>query len=564
VEAQDVAIVDGVGDGVGVQLLLEDVLGGGVGADGAVHLDVAGVLLEDGRAGKAEQLRPGEERLDGLVVVAELGAVAFVEDDHQALVAQGGEPLLVGALAPLAVLLGLLAGLVQGQAELLDGGDDDLVGVVLGEQAAHQGLGVGVLLDAAFLKAVEFVAGLAVEVLAVDHEQTFFDVGVVLEQRGGLERGQRLAAAGGVPDVAVAPVLMDAVDDGLHGIDLVRPHDHELLFAGHQDHVAADHLAESALGEELLGEGVQVGDLAVVGLRPLVDGQEALVGVEGEVPRVVVGEVVGVVAVADDEQLHEAQQGGAVAVADVVLVVDNLLHGPARIDAEGLELDLHQRQAVDEQDDVVAVMAAVGVDAQLVDDLEVVLAPVLEVDQHVVQRGAVLALEVAVFPQGGGGLEDIGADDVVAQAGELGVGELDLVQRLELGAEVLLQRGLVADVGAVAVFLVVDQLGDELLLDLAFLQGHPMPSASVVSAIDGAPAVLSLCWDSTGVASGCSLPPKEGRGRRALVHGERVLMRRAAVVLQWRRPDRASPRRADSSRGWRRSSARVRKLNRML
>ena len=63
VEAQDVAIVDGVGDGVGVQLLLEDVLGGGVGADGAVHLDVAGVLLEDGRAGKAEQLRPGENAL---------------------------------------------------------------------------------------------------------------------------------------------------------------------------------------------------------------------------------------------------------------------------------------------------------------------------------------------------------------------------------------------------------------------------------------------------------------------------------------------------------------------
>ena len=297
------------------------------------------------------------------------------------------------------MLLGLLAGLVERQAELLDGGDDDLVGVVLREQAPDQRLGVGVLFDAAFLKLVEFDAGLAIEILAIDHEQAFLDVRVVLQQRGGLERGERLAAAGGVPDEAVAAVLVDAVDDGLDGIDLVGPHDHQLLLAGDQDHVTADHLAEHALGEELLGEVVEVGDLAVVGLGPLVDGQEALVGVEGEVLGVVVGEVVGLIAVADDEQLHEAQQRVGVAVAGVVLVLDDLLHGAARVDAERLQLDLHQRQAVDEQDDVIAVVAAIGVDAQLVDDLEVVLAPVLEVDQHVVQRGAVLALKVAVFAQ---------------------------------------------------------------------------------------------------------------------------------------------------------------------
>ena len=93
--------------------------------------------------------------------------------------------------------------------------DDDLVGVVVGEQAADEGAGVGVFLDAAFLEAVELLAGLAVEVLAVDDEEALFDVRVVLEERGGLEGGERLAAAGGVPDVAVAAVLLDAVDDGL-------------------------------------------------------------------------------------------------------------------------------------------------------------------------------------------------------------------------------------------------------------------------------------------------------------------------------------------------------------
>src|SRR5699024_8713171 len=60
VEAQHVFIFNGVGDGVGVQLLLEDVFGGLVGADPAVDLLVAGVGLENGRAGKAEQLRVGE------------------------------------------------------------------------------------------------------------------------------------------------------------------------------------------------------------------------------------------------------------------------------------------------------------------------------------------------------------------------------------------------------------------------------------------------------------------------------------------------------------------------
>ena len=91
-----------------------------------------------------------------------------------------------------------------------------------------------------------------------------------------------------------------------------------------------------------------------------------------------------------------------VAVAGVVLVIDDLLHRPAGADAERLELDLDDGHAVDEQDDVVAVVAVVGVDAELVDDLEGVLAPVLDVDEGVVQRRAVVAGE-AVDARGGCG-----------------------------------------------------------------------------------------------------------------------------------------------------------------
>ena len=148
--------------------------------------------------------------------------------------------------------------------------DDDLVGVVVGEQTAHEGGGVGVFLDAAFLEFVELLARLPVEVLAVHDEEAFLDVGVVLEEGGGLEGGERLAAAGGVPDVAVAAVLVDALHNVLHRIDLIRPHHQQLLLAGNEHHVAADRLAEGAFGEELLGEAVEVGDLLVV-LRPRTD-----------------------------------------------------------------------------------------------------------------------------------------------------------------------------------------------------------------------------------------------------------------------------------------------------
>jgi len=87
----------------------------------------------------------------------------------------------------------------------------------------------------------------------------------------------------------------------------------------------------------------------------------------------------------------------------------------------------------------------------------------------------VSGLEVAVFAQGLGGLEGIGIDDFIAQAGEFRIGEADMVERLELAAEVLFQRGLVADVGAAGVFELFE-LVDEALFDVVFFQGHPVNS----------------------------------------------------------------------------------------
>lgn len=86
--------------------------------------------------------------------------------------------------------------------------------------------------------------------------------------------------------------------------------------------------------------------LIVVGSEA-VNREESLVGVEGKVSAVVVGEIDGLSAIADDEQLHEAEECAGVSVARIVLVVDDLLHGATWINTEGLELDLDDRDAVD-------------------------------------------------------------------------------------------------------------------------------------------------------------------------------------------------------------------------
>ena len=292
---------------------------------------------------------------------------------------------------------------------------------------------------------------------------------VVLQQRGGFEGSKRFATAGGVPDVAVATILVDTVHDGLDRIDLIRAHHHQLLFAGDEHHVAADHLAEGAFDEEGVREVVQVDDLLVVFRCELINGQETLFGVEGEVAGVVVGEVISAVAIAGDEELDEAEERPGVTVAGVVLVIDNLFHGPARVDAEGFQLDLYCGHAVDKDDDVVAMVAVVCVDPELVDDFEGVFAPVLDVDQGEVQRRAVVPSKAVYVAQRAGGGEDVGGDDLFEEALELAFREIDAVEGFKFLAEVLLQSRAVANVLAVFVFEATELL-DEVFFKLAFLR----------------------------------------------------------------------------------------------
>ena len=139
-----------------------------------------------------------------------------------------------------------------------------------------------------------------------------------------------------MPDVAVAAVLINAVNDGLDRVDLVRAHHQEFLLAGDQDHIPADHVTECTLGKELVSKVVEVSDLCVIPCRKPVDGKKLLFRIKGKVLSVVVSEVQRVSAVADDEELDEAEQRPGVTVAGVILVLYNLLHCPPGADPECL------------------------------------------------------------------------------------------------------------------------------------------------------------------------------------------------------------------------------------
>ena len=121
------------------------------------------------------------------------------------------------------------------------------------------------------------------------------------------------------------------------------------------------------------------------------------------------------------------------------------------------------------------VVAVVRVDAELVDDLKGVFAPVLDINEGGVQRRAVVAGEGIDLTERFGRSKDIGGNDLIEQAGELAIGEVDAVEGLKFFAEILFQREAVADVIAIGV-LQIHELGDEFVLDVSFSGRHAIPS----------------------------------------------------------------------------------------
>ena len=173
-------------------------------------------------------------------------------------------------------------------------------------------------------------------------------------------------------------------------------------------------------------------------------------------------------AVRDDEDLHVLEKTGARPEA-LALVALDLVERLAKLDAASLQLDMHERKAVDENRDVVSVVMGAGAGGVLVQDLQRVAVDVVAVEQHDVADRAVVEREVD-----DGRLLDAARllHDAVGLGGHIRaeeplpvrVGEGEAVQPLDAPAQVGDERGLVGDVGVLVALLA--KLRDQLVLEL--------------------------------------------------------------------------------------------------
>ena len=149
------------------------------------------------------------------MIVTELRTVAFIENEYDTLILQWLQSFLV--------ILFMLR--IKRDAQLLNGRNDYFVGIIVRQHPSHQSFRIGVLLDAIFLKFVELLACLTIQIFSVHDKQTFVDVRIVFHQSRSLERSERFTATRRMPDIAVAAILMYAIHNRFYGINLIRTHD---------------------------------------------------------------------------------------------------------------------------------------------------------------------------------------------------------------------------------------------------------------------------------------------------------------------------------------------------
>ena len=124
-------------------------------------------------------------------------------------------------------------------------------------------------------------------------------------------------------------------------------------------------------------------DFVVLLIRQMIDGQKLLICVELEMLLFIVGEIDGVAAIAYNKQLHVAHERIAIAIAGLVFVIHNLLHGFPWGNIQAFQLYLNYWQAVNQQNHIIALVAILSIHSQLTDDFKIVFTPILNVYQSV-------------------------------------------------------------------------------------------------------------------------------------------------------------------------------------
>ena len=138
--------------------------------------------------------------------------------------------------------------------------------------------------------------------MAVHHEQDFVDAIQFSNQLGCFEGCERLAGAGGVPNISVLVGVLYTVQDLLYCVVLVRAEDHQAFVSLMQDDVLGNHLAQGAFVKEMGRELAEVIHWLIVDEGPIES--EFVTAIR------VIGEITRVYAVGDDEDLDILIQSG--------------------------------------------------------------------------------------------------------------------------------------------------------------------------------------------------------------------------------------------------------------
>ena len=185
---------------------------------------------------------------------------------------------------------------------------------------------------------------------------------------------------------------LNAVQNALGGDDLIWPHHQQHIFRRKYT-VTGKNIQNGVLAEKGLGEVYKVRDNAVVRICPERSELKAIAGFEllgflrfGVLDVIETGGI-GIVfrirAVGDHEDLHEFIQSAGCPEAVPLIAVD-LIEGFPNGNTPALQLDMDQRQTVDQHRHIIAVIvgsAFLGRDGILVDDLQIIIMDALLVNK---------------------------------------------------------------------------------------------------------------------------------------------------------------------------------------
>ena len=366
-EFQYFFIADGIGNHIRMQLPPEHARRG---------FRAQSVFGKNRRTGKAELAKFLEFLFQVFLRFAELRAVAFVENKYNLLVINRQ-------------IIFTFHQVVQ----LLDGGNDDFVVVFF--QIAFQARRAFRTVHTVGRKTLVFLHCLIVQILPIHHEENLVDKRRFRRQTRRLKAGQRFTAARGMPNIAaafrLAPILrlrrtVDFPQNAFGGGDLIRTHNQQRIIRI-KHAVMQQNAQQYAFLQERGGEVFQILNRIIVRPCPIHREIEAVFVALGGV-----GEIARVRAVGNHEDLQEFEQR-IFAVEALFAVTVHLIECFTHRHAALFQFDLHQRQAVYQHGNVIAVCMRARL-LKLVDNLHMVAGKVFLVQQINVFQTAVIKSEI--------------------------------------------------------------------------------------------------------------------------------------------------------------------------